>query len=132
MDTGFLSGVMKVFRNKIEVMVVKMMTCADFYGGPVVKTPRLYWSEMQVQSLVRELRSTCCKVRPQRKKSKNDLCAVWILLQSEKLNKKTELEFSWWLSSNEITCRCRRHELDSWTGTKEQLSPCAIITKPVL
>ena len=57
MDTGFLSGVMKVFRNKIEVMVVKMMTCADFYGGPVVKTPRLYWSEMQVQSLVRELRS---------------------------------------------------------------------------
>lgn len=34
MDTGFLSGVMKVFQNKIEVMAVKMMTCADFYGGP--------------------------------------------------------------------------------------------------
>ena len=70
MDTGFLSGMMKVFQNEIEVMVVhfKVMTCADFHDGPVVKTPSFYWSRVQVQSLVRELRSTCCKVRPQRKK----------------------------------------------------------------
>ena len=44
MDTGFLSGVMKVFLNEIEVMLAhsKMMTCADFHGGPVVKTPSFY------------------------------------------------------------------------------------------
>ena len=43
---------------------------------------------------------------------------------------------SWWLSSKDSTCQCRRQRFDPWSGTiphaTEQLSLCATVVEPVL
>jgi len=50
--------------------------------------------------------------------------------------KNTRSGLPWWLTGEESTCRCRRHELAPWSRkiphAAEQLSLCTTITEPVL
>ena len=42
----------------------------------------------------------------------------------------------WWLSGEEFTCQCRRHEFDLWSGkiphAREHLNPCTTTLDPEL
>ena len=88
-------------------MVVQLLRLHAFTAG------------VQVQCLVRELRS-CMSCRE---------------AQKEKLKKEKEkaIGLSWWLSGKESTCQCRRHGFDSWSGkiphALGQLSLCATATE---
>ena len=66
-------------------------------------------------------------------RNQHNIKAIFLQLKN-KLKKKEVLP--WWLSGEESTCQCRRHEFDPWSGkipcALGQLSPCITTVEPVL